>query len=295
MHPALNRKVNSNRPGERVDKRLRGLFPQLSGAQVEEALSLGLVQLDGRVPTKGERLGTEQRLDCSQLERHLEGLRQGTPQLQIPLLHEEEGFWVVDKPAGIPSHPLKLADSHTVTAWAFAKDARVSQEFGGVQPTVTPHRLDTGTSGVLLVARTLDAYETWRKRFHEKQVTKVYLAWCWGVPEQAEWTIAAPIGRAKGPRGRWAVEGKEARLAKSTIEVVRRLPDRFLARVECKTGVTHQVRVHLSSCGYPLIGDSLYDLQWAERDFRPEFHQLRAAALRWEESQYGADCASFSN
>jgi 23S rRNA pseudouridine1911/1915/1917 synthase len=275
--------------GARADWLLHQAFPQLTGSQVDEAIETGLVRLVGPGSLKkGTRLTAEQQLDCEGLEKRLIELREGNPALEVPVVHEDPTYWIVDKPAGMPGHPLRLAESDTVTHWALAHDPDVRRFFPQAQPTLTPHRLDTGTSGLLIVARTPKAYADWRERFDEKQVTKSYLAWCWGVPEKDSWTVDAPIGKDKGPASRMAVDGRDARLATSHVGVVKRLPDRFLAEVACETGVTHQVRVHLALGGFPLLGDRTYDTEFESRADQPANHLLRAARIECEGKVYEA-------
>ncbi len=255
---------------------------------------MGLVQAEVSL-AKGTRLPEGETLDFARLQAHLEALARGNPGLVIPILRTEAGFWIVDKPAGMPGHPLRLEDTATVTHWALAQSPMLAKEFPFIQPTLTPHRLDTGTSGLLVVARTADAFAQWRRRFTAKEVKKTYRAWCWGVPPTDVWECREAIGKGKGKGGAvMAVGGREARPALSRVRVVRRHPDRFLVEVECETGVTHQVRVHLSHGGFPLLGDRKYDDQFAMRAEQPPWHQLRAIVLRWEGGEAAAPLGDYA-
>jgi 23S rRNA pseudouridine1911/1915/1917 synthase len=292
VHATLDQKQKT---GARADWLVHQAFPQLTGNQVDEAIETGLVRLVGPGSLKkGTRLTPEQTLDCEGLETRLAQLRLGNPDLKIAVVHEEPTFWVVDKPAGMPGHPLRLAETQTVTHWALAQDPELARYFPQAQPTLTPHRLDTGTSGLLVVCRTPAAYETWRGLFQDKQVSKAYLAWCWGVADRSTWVIENPIGKAKGEGGRMAVDGRDFREATSTIKVLNQLSDRFLAEVRCETGVTHQVRVHLSFAGFPLIGDRAYDPDFSTRSDQPAHHLLRAAEIGCELARLKANSATFS-
>src|SRR5690606_10773893 len=128
---------------------------------------------------------------------------------------------------------------------------------------------DTGTSGLLIVCRTKRAFEAWRTRFTNKEVKKTYYAWCWGLPEREQWVCDAQIGKAKGKPGRMEGGGRDPRPAVSAISVLTVLEDRFLCQVDCETGVTHQVRVHLAASGYPLLGDRKYDKAFESRPLKP--------------------------
>lgn len=263
----------------RADALARQAFPGLSRSQVEEAFELGwVVGPQGQRLSKGDKIPS---VSAPLLEEHLLRVQKGNPKLQVAIVLETPDFWIVDKPAGMPGHPVHLKDDATLTHWALAQRPELSREFPEPQPTLTPHRLDTGTSGLQVVAKTRAAYETWRELFAGKEVEKTYEAWCWGEPEENSWIVDEPIGKAKTDKTRWRVGGIEPRPAYSEVDVAERGGGKFLARVHCHTGVTHQVRIHLAHSGFPLLGDALYDPHYATRSEKPEWHQLRAVGLRW--------------
>lgn len=265
---------------QRLDHWLGQRFPGLSRRQVLEAIEAGLIRAQGGGKVrKGDRVFAGREPDCSRLEAHLQRLTAGNPDLVVPILLEAEGLVAVDKPAGMPGHPVHLQDFSTVTHWALARYPEIRTWATDCQPTITPHRLDTGTSGVLLVARTGPEYERWRSHFSRGEVQKRYLAWCWGSPLKDRWIIDRPIGHARGDRTRMEVRGKGGRRAISEVEVLQRLPDRFLCELLLRTGVTHQVRVHMAACGHPLAGDRLYDPGFGARTERPEHALLRAVTI----------------
>jgi 23S rRNA pseudouridine1911/1915/1917 synthase len=266
----------------------------LSGRLVQEALELGLVRTSsGSRLSKGSKLPVNEPLDFTNLSHAIESGRKGNAELQIEVLFEDFDIWVVDKPAGVPGHPLRLLEIETVTHWAFARSPDLRKEFQKVQPTLTPHRLDTGTSGVLIVARSQEAYQAWRHRFDSGTVRKSYLAWCWGAPSVDSWLCSDPIGKAKGKVSKWAVGGSEPRPAISRVKVLEQRGERFLAEILCDTGVTHQVRVHLAHSGFPLVGDASYDPGFLERPFHPSNHWLRAHHLTWEHFRFSAPTDEF--
>ncbi len=295
MPAKLIRKSESLSSGpQRIDHLLGAAFPNLRNRFIDEAIENGLVLGHrGEHLKKGLKAPSLEGTDMSALKAHLESLRQGNSHLAFSILHEEPGFCVVDKPPGIAGHPLSLFETSTVTHWALARFPQLATEFPEAQPILSPHRLDTGTSGLLMVALTKRTYDLWRERFSNKEVTKVYEAWCWGRPLQDHWVCEGAIGKAKGKKARWMVGGEEAREARSVVDVVSQRADRFLARVTCTTGVTHQVRVHLSASGYPLIGDRSYDLLFESRDLQPTYHLLRAVELQWQEAVFRAPSGSF--
>jgi 23S rRNA pseudouridine1911/1915/1917 synthase len=270
-----------------MDRWLKGRFPGLSGTQIEEALERGLIRDSaGRPLAKGDRLDPAESPDVGALERHLTSLRAGNPSLKVDIVAKEDDFLIVDKPAGMPGHPLSLFDRDTLTHWAMAQFPEIAREFAAPQPTLVPHRLDTGTSGMIVVALTRVAFERWRESFRTKEVTKRYHAWCWGEPEGSTFEINLAIAHVPGQSGKMTTPASGTRYAppvleaQSLIKVLRRHPRGcFLAEVTCTTGVTHQVRVHLASRGYPLLGDSLYDPAFSHRPYQGAPHLLRAVEL----------------
>ena len=267
-------------PSDRVDYWVGTRYAGLSRNQVLEAIAAGLVlAAGGGKLRKGDRVQAGREPDCSSLEAHLHRLAGGNPELEVPLLLETSALSVVNKPAGMPGHPVRLLEFATVTHWALARYPEIREWAVDCQPTVTPHRLDTGTSGVLLVARTAVEFKRWRRCFSRGEVEKRYLAWCWGAPRLDRWIADQAIGHARGERGRMTVAEQGGRRAVSEVAVIRRLPDRFLCELVLHTGVTHQVRVHMAAAGHPLLGDRRYDPEFAARSIQPEHALLHAVSV----------------
>jgi len=285
-------------PKMRADKAVQQLFPALTKRHVLEALEHGLVQLDQRRIKKGDSVEVS-RLEVIPLKTHLERLRQGNNFLSLSILWESVDEWIVDKPAGMPSHPLSLFETETPTHWAYAQSQSISIEFPGVQPTITPHRLDAGTSGLLVVCKTHQAYEKWRERFQKKEVSKKYLAWCIGESSESCLDMSELIGHCPSDPRKMLVVSDEApgrepiQLAQTKACLLMNQEGYSLWEVECTTGVTHQVRVHLANAGFPLVGDSLYDPHFSERERQLKHHCLRASELVWEEHRVVADTDQF--
>jgi len=272
---------------ERVDKQLQKLFPELSSRHIEEAIEAGWVTAEGKKVRKGDRLRGNQ-LQCLSLQRHVSELRKGNPDIKLPIVWEGKTEWIIDKPAGMPSHPLSLFERETPTQWAFARIPEMWKEFPTVQPTVAPHRLDTGTSGVLVVCKSYESYLNWRGRFQSKSVHKKYLAWCFGKAPSKKLLIDLPIAHSpQDSRLMVAIKNQEKvrppiQEAVTQATLRREEKEMSLWEIECTTGVTHQIRVHLASMGLPLVGDSLYDPDYGTRQLKPKYHQLRAFELSWE-------------
>jgi len=275
----------------RVSKWLQLRYPLLNQRQREEALDEKLVLLPTGAPAKkGDKVSEGSELDCTKLDSFIETLKQGALIENVRVVKEEEDTIIIDKPEGLASHPIGLFDTNTVTQWMRWKYPQINQEFPEPQPTLTPHRLDQGTSGVMVVALTKASFLGWRDKFKKKMITKEYLAWCWGNPTEKEYSVDVDIAHMVGdPRKMIALKG-EVKYRPPVLEAfsevkVEKLVSKkgiFLARVECSTGVTHQVRVHLASLGFPLVGDSLYDPLHSQREIERKTHALRAVSLKAE-------------
>ncbi|MEZ4750195.1 MAG: RluA family pseudouridine synthase [Bdellovibrionota bacterium] len=270
----------------RAEKWVQAHFPSLTRRQAQEALSHGLIQHEGAPLKKGDRVAEDAPLDTRQLEAHLATLLTGNPDLAFDVLHEEEAFVVIDKPAGIHGHPLSLLENGTVTHWALARYPELRQSLKHlVQPCLTPHRLDVGTTGVLIVSKSEENFQLWRQRFSRHEVTKSYLAWCWGTPKNPEFEMHVGIGHDPSNASRMLTESatkirSPILPAQTQVSVLKTQVDKFLCRAITQTGVTHQIRVHLAAAGFPLLGDELYDELFAERSLKPSWPQLRASEIK---------------
>lgn len=185
-----------------------------------------------------------------------------TPQPQdIPLtiLYEDEDLLVVDKPAGMVVHPAAgNHDGTLVNALLFHCGDRLSG-IGGVRRPGIVHRLDKDTSGLMVVAKTDRAHQGLSAQFVDRSLSRTYLAAIWGMPAVREGELEANIGRHPGDRKRMAVVPRGGKSAITLYRIVKPL-GLHAALAECKlmTGRTHQIRVHMTEMGHPLIGDPLY-------------------------------------
>ncbi|HVD38133.1 MAG TPA: RluA family pseudouridine synthase [Solirubrobacterales bacterium] len=174
------------------------------------------------------------------------------PQLRV--LHLDEALAVVEKPAGLVVHP---APSHRGPTLVDA----LAEILGGGADSERPgivHRLDKGTSGLLVVARDDETHAALQRQVRDREVERVYLALAGGRLASRTGTIDAPIGRATRQRHRMAVSGAASRQARTHFTVLELLPRETYLEARLETGRTHQIRAHFAAIGHPLTGDATY-------------------------------------
>ena len=178
---------------------------------------------------------------------------------EIPLnvLYEDDVLVVINKPAGMVTHPAVGNHSGTLVNAILAHCTDLSG-IGGVQRPGIVHRLDKDTSGVLVVAKTDFAHQSLAGQFKEHRVKKIYFALICGIPAQDDGTIIAPIGRSIRNRKKMAVTNIRSREAITHFKVIERYDSLSFVEVMPETGRTHQIRVHLAHIGHPVVGDQVY-------------------------------------
>ncbi len=169
------------------------------------------------------------------------------------IVHSDEAVIVLDKPAGLVVHPAPSHKGETLVGW-------LGERAGG-GPAKRPgivHRLDKGTSGLMVIARTEEAHRELSRQIKAREVAREYLALVQGSLEARTGTIDAPLGRDRRRRTRRAVRGAGEREARTHFEVIERLPADTYVAVSLDTGRTHQIRVHFAAIGHPVAGDREY-------------------------------------
>jgi 23S rRNA pseudouridine1911/1915/1917 synthase len=239
---------------DRVDKALARFYPAAGRRRLAQLFADGAVRVNGRRASKGDRVAVGDTVELTREPVSGAALRPAPdPDVPLIVLAERSELVAVAKPAGVPSQPLRPGELGTMAnaiAFRFPECVAIGDDprDGGLV-----HRLDIGTSGVLIAARTLDAYHALRAAFGAGRVVKHYLAITDGRPVARE--CDAPLAQ----RGRRAVVDAAGGLpAYTEITVERTLPGHALVRCIARTGRMHQVRAHLAHVGAPITGDALY-------------------------------------
>jgi len=275
--------VPAEAEGERLDRYLAGEIPQYSRSQIQRLIEEGHVVCSRVKHTKAN----VQLREGDVIGITLPDAIPAAPAAQdIPLdiLYDDEDVVVVNKPAGMVVHPAAGNPDGTLVNALIHHVKDLSGIGGELRPGIV-HRLDKGTSGVMVVAKNDQAHQELSRQFHDREVEKEYVALVWGLVQQRK-RIEASIGRDPRHRQKMSTRATRARDAVTRVTWARDLRGLTLLRVAIATGRTHQIRVHLSAIGHPIVGDALYggvhrrvpgQFRAVQRLTRPFLHAERLA------------------
>jgi 23S rRNA pseudouridine1911/1915/1917 synthase len=272
--------LSSADSGSRLDVVLATHLTDLSRSRIQQLLRSGHIVVNGR-PAKAGLIVTEG-MTVEIAQPPVETAAPRAEALPLTILHEDADVVVIDKPAGMVVHPAAGHAEGTLVN-ALLHHLKGLSAIGGVDRPGIVHRLDRGTSGVMVVARNDRAHRELTRQFQERQVGKEYLALVWGRPRPGA-VFDNPIGRDPRHRKRMSSRARHSRSAVTTVLEARPLQGVSLLRLAIGTGRTHQIRVHLSEAGFPVVGDELYggvrkrlpaEVAAVERLDRPFLHAAR--------------------
>lgn len=254
--PPLTFTVQSDERDARLDVFLRQRLPGVSRGAIRKVIEMGKVLVEGRPGQKGQRLRVGQRVLAATAA---DERPRPEPEMPLEIVDVTPAVVAVNKPPGIPTHPLLPAEQGTLANALVARFPECAEASELPREAGLVHRLDTGTSGILVAARSRRAFERLRAFFRAGQVHKSYLALASGVLEEAL-VVELAIKSDADDRRRVEISRREdAGLpARSVVHPLAHLGQWTLVRVDCQTGRRHQVRIHLASQGHALAGDTLY-------------------------------------
>jgi 23S rRNA pseudouridine1911/1915/1917 synthase len=281
--------VTADHEGTRLDAFLASMLPDRSRSQVQKLIKDGLVT-PSTAPGGSRSKDLRASMPVKAGQRFRVELPEPSPStadaedLPLAILYEDADVVVIDKPAGMVVHPAAGHATGTVVNALLHHVEDLSGVGGELRPGIV-HRLDRGTSGVMVAAKNDAAHQELARQFHDREVEKEYIALVWGLVQQGR-RIDAAIGRDPKDRQKMSTRARHARSAVTRVTRAEHFRGVSLLHVAIATGRTHQIRVHLSAIGHPIVGDGTYggvhrhvadDVRAVQRLERPFLHAGRLA------------------
>lgn len=265
--------VAEQQSGKRLDKILAESLPDFTRSYIQKLIKNGKTSVNKKVVQKAA-VKIEEGALIEVKEVMAKEIDAQAEDIPLEIVHEDSDFLVINKPAGMVVHPTETGDHQTGTI-VNAVLHHCKNDLSGIGGVNRPgilHRLDKDTSGILTIAKNDKAHQNLSKQIRDREVKKFYLVLIKGHIDPKKGSIDAPIFRSMKDRKKMEVSGhNKARHALTHYEVLEEYKDTSLLKVQIITGRTHQIRVHLSSIDYPVVGDDLYGDVKFNKKFQKEF------------------------
>ena len=277
QNPPLVFSVGEVEAGQRVDVALSASVGA-SRSEVHRWIAAGHVSINGQACRASTRIALGDDVTATPPQPTSPSLE--SEPIDLDVVHEDSDLIVINKPAGLVVHPAPGHPSGTLVN-ALLYHCEDLAGIGGVLRPGIVHRLDKGTSGLLVAAKRDDIHQSLAKQFSDHSIERVYQAFVRGLPQAETGRVDRPIGRHRRDRKRMSVATGSGRAAQTGWTVLERFPASVASHLEIrpKTGRTHQIRVHLSCVGLPILGDEVYGRARVKDLLRPALH---AAVLGFE-------------
>lgn len=278
----LTIKVPPSGANARLDKFLSTISEVGSRSKAAQLIAAKNILINGKPAKASQLVRTEDLIEVT-LARN-----ENTPALQplnisLDIVYEDADVIVINKPAGLVVHPAAGHVNDTLVNALIHHSKDLAMGFGELRPGIV-HRLDRDTSGLLVIAKNDIAHRALAKQFKEKTTHRIYRAVAYGVPKKLNGRIESKLARHPNDRKRFASTKKEGRFAITNYNVLRVDKSRQLSLIELKleTGRTHQIRVHLSELGHPIVGDTVYGAKSRTKNLKsPELRILISSMPRF--------------
>lgn len=272
----------SSKIPKRADAFTRELFPHLSRTLINDLFRKDRVRINGRVCSKGAKLKYGDSVDFDSFPASKDISLKPNPEIELEVIKEDKYFIAVNKPSGLPSHPIDHREKKTLANALAAKIENFTNIGGKPLEGGLVHRLDNDTSGLILAAKTADSFKRFRDIFKKKLISKTYLALVLGsVGKKGEVSSSLEHHPTNKKKMKAVSSGMQC---KTNYALIRKYKGYSLIRISLKTAVRHQIRIHMASIEHPLAGDALYQSKGQQKiDCLPiRGHFLHAESVRFK-------------
>lgn len=247
--------TDENDENLRLDNYLSELFENFSRSHFQKMIKLGKILINGEIKKPSYKIKLKDKVEVETVEEEKNVIH---PQnIPIEVIYEDENMLVVNKPSGMLTHPTELEKENTLVNALLYKCGENLSDINGYFRRGIVHRLDRNTSGLLMIAKTNEAHEFLAEQIKERLIEKKYLAFAKGVIKEDSGEINFPIGRNPHQPHKMAVV-EDGKPSLTEFKVLERFKECTYLELDLKTGRTHQIRVHLSHLGHPILNDTLY-------------------------------------